>query len=276
MKNYLCFLLVIFMLVITFSACTDNEKPIPEPLSNDSKSEFISSSEISNTNDSFEIDSIDSDKNEASSSNNEILESEVSYNYKSSQGGGPGGYDYYVMESHLLIYGELYDYIYDNYDNALELYENYVHGVLFVDRRNGNYEKLGPSIAVGKNYCLDLINHFKIPKDYVYEKLVYCENNHYTKEEMDAIYANDQRLLNKFFVDTWYCYYSELDGNIYGLPDIAKMTEEQIAIKKIPKKAILDLIENHPYGVYENEKCWASIKELDSLSDMVKNSALIK
>jgi hypothetical protein len=86
----------------------------------------------------------------------------------------------------------------------------------------------------------------------------------YTEAEFKILCANNQKDMNRAFVNSSYCYFSELDGKIYPLDEICKMSLTEIQQKQIDIAAIKRLLSAHRNGVYD----YSTGKEVVSKADL--------
>ena len=154
-------------------------------------------------------------------------------------GGGPPVHLPYRME-----YGALPDAVQEyarekNGHAAVQTYLNQMYA-----KYDARYTKGDTTVD---NELYYFMKEFNIPEDVVAQKL----QGVFTDAEFKIICANDQKALNRAFYNHWYCYFSELDGKIYPLHEICKMTTEELRKKQIPKEAILKLIDAHSDGVFD-------------------------
>jgi len=165
-----------------------------------------------------------------------------------------------IHNPYTLAYGAIPDsvlnYARENNSHAdVQTYLNQMHA-----KYDARYTK---GDATVDNELYYFMKGFNMPEDIVAQKL----DGLYTDAEFKIICANDQKAINRAFVNSGYCYFSELDGKIYHLYDISKMTTEEIRQKQIPKEEILKLIENHPDGMFDFTagKYMLTKEEIDSL-----------
>jgi len=116
------------------------------------------------------------------------------------------------------------------------------------------------------NELYAFMEQFKLPAEEVAKRL----DNVYTKEEFKIICANDQKQINKAFVNTGFLYCSE-DGTLYPLNEICAMSLEEINRAKIPSEAIMKLIEGNKYGVtdFNTGKPIVTREELEVLQERI-------